>query len=65
LVQRRSIRAAKNLKINTILQKKHFVFLRPKSKTGLDPYYISKIIGKRLKKDLSKHEEINWVKIKL
>ena len=64
LVQRRSIRIIQNLKRGTVLKKKHLVFLRPKSTKGLSPYYYKKFLNKKIIKDLKKHEEINWQKIK-
>ncbi len=64
MVQRRSIRIANNLKKGIKLKKEHFVFLRPKSNKGLSPYYYKKFLKKKIIKDLKKHEEINWQKIK-
>ena len=52
IVQRRSIRASRNLKKGTIIKKKDLVFLRPCPKNSLDPYMLNQIIGKKTKKKL-------------
>ncbi len=40
------------------------ICLRPISSAGLEPYLIRKVINKKAKKNIFKHEEINWKKIK-
>ena len=59
IVQRRSIRASRNLKKGTIIKKKDLVFLRPCPKNSLDPYMLNQIIGKRTKKNITFHEVLN------
>ena len=46
ILQRRAIRAKKNLKKNTLLTRDDFIVLRPCPKDAIDPRYIDKIIGK-------------------
>jgi len=64
IVQQRSIRAKVNLDKFQKIKKKHLICLRPKTKQGLEPYKLSKIIGKKTKRKIFKHEEINWKLIK-
>ena len=59
IVQRRSIRASKDLKKGQILKKKDLVFLRPCSKNGMPPYEYKKLLGKKLKKNLKIHDELS------
>jgi N,N'-diacetyllegionaminate synthase len=49
---RRSLVAKTDLKAGTVLQKEHFAFKRPMN--GLSPNFLEKIIGKKLKTDLTK-----------
>tara|TARA_B100000965_G_scaffold405608_1_gene440350 strand:+ start:2532 stop:3596 length:1065 start_codon:yes stop_codon:yes gene_type:complete len=64
IVQQRSVRAKIDILKGKIIKKTDLICLRPKSKTGLQPYKISKILGKKAIKTISKSEEINWKKIK-
>ena len=64
IVQQRSIRAIKLIKKGDKLKRKDLICLRPKSNQGLEPYFLSKILGTRAKKNIKKHEELNWKKIK-
>ncbi len=57
-VQRRSIRANVNIKKNKKIKKQDLIMLRPISKNGLDPFQIKNVIGKKIKRDLKKGEEI-------
>ncbi len=60
ILQRRAIRAKKNLKKNTLLTRDDFIVLRPCPKDAIDPRYIDKIIGKKINKDISEHEIFKW-----
>jgi len=64
IVQRRSIRAAKNLFKNEKIEEDSLIFLRPAPKNSLAPYEKRKILNKTLKKDITKGDLINWSKIK-
>lgn len=64
IVQQRSIRAIKLIKKGDKLKRKDLICLRPKSNQGLEPYFLSKILGTKAKKNIKKHEELNWKKIK-
>jgi N-acetylneuraminate synthase len=64
IVQQRSIRAKHDILKGKFIKKTDLICLRPKSKIGLEPYKISKIIGKKVLKKINKSEEINWKKIK-
>ena len=64
IVQRRSIRAAKDLYKNDKIKKSSLVFLRPAPKNSLPPFEKNKILNKFLKKNIKKGDIINWSKIK-
>ena len=51
IVQRRSIRVKKSLKIGSEIKVEDLEFLRPNPKDSLPPYLKNKIIGKKLKKN--------------
>ena len=53
VVQRRCIRAKRDLKAGTVLSKEDFVVLRPIPEDGLAPYKMNQLFGKSLTKDLS------------
>lgn len=58
ILQRRSIRASKNLIKGTILKKSDLVYLRPCPKNSLNPYQYKKLIGKKLKKNVKQYDNI-------
>ncbi len=60
VLQRRSIRVRNSLKKNHILKRSDLIVLRPCPKDAVDPRNINKIIGKKINKDLPKHEIIKW-----
>lgn len=64
IVQQRSIRAKVEINKSKKISKKDLICLRPKTKRGLEPYYISKLVGKKTKKKILKHQEISWNLIK-
>ena len=58
IVQRRGIRARKNLKKGTKLKEHHFTYLRPCPKNALSPSDKKILINKKLKKNIAFHEVI-------
>ncbi len=64
IVQQRSIRAIKRINKGSKIKKEDLICLRPKSKEGLEPYFLKDILGKKVIKNIIKHEELNWKKIK-
>lgn len=62
-VQRRSIKANKNLKKNHILTKKDMIVLRPCLKNDILPKNLNKLIGKKIKTNIKESESITWKKI--
>ena len=59
ILQRRSIRAAKNIEKNQILKESDIEFLRPCPEGAMSPYEYKKIIGKKLKKSKKLGEHFN------
>jgi len=60
IVQRRSLRATRDIKVGKIIKRKDLEALRPIPKNGISPYQIKLIVGKKLKKPLAKGEHISW-----
>ena len=60
VVQRRSIRAARDLKQGTIINSEDLTCLRPCTESGLSPWEFLNLIGKELTKELRKGDEIKW-----
>lgn len=60
VLQRRSIRANTSLKKGTPLAGEALIALRPCPEDGLAPYYLEKIVGKKLRRDVKTGEHIRW-----
>ena len=64
VLQRRSIRVKKDLKIGDSLNKEDLEFLRPCPKDALPPYELEKVIGKKLTENIKFGNYIKWTSIK-
>ena len=64
ILQRRCIRARRNIEKDTLITIDDIDVLRPCPKNGLPPYESSNIIGRVLKKDLTKGDLILWKDLK-
>jgi sialic acid synthase SpsE len=60
VVQRRSIRARRDILSGETLEISDFDYLRPCPKDGLSPFEISKVIGKRMSRNISNGEHLTW-----
>jgi len=54
IVQRRCVRASKDLKKGELISLSNIEFLRPAPKNSLPPYDFNKVIGKKLKKNIKR-----------
>ena len=63
IVQQRSIRARVKILKGQTIKKKDLICLRPKSIKGLQPYLLTKLLGKKAKNEITQHEELSWKKI--
>lgn len=61
ILQRRSIRLAKNLLSGNFIKKEDLEVLRPCPSDGIPPFEINKIIGKKLNKNKIKGEHLRWI----
>ena len=59
IVQRRSIRAARDLEEGSVITQENVEMLRPCSSTGLEPFRLDDILGKKINRALVKGEEIS------
>ena len=64
ILQRRSIRANKDLLAGNVICENDLEFLRPCPKDALPPYELKKIIGKKLEKSVKSGDCIKWTNIK-
>ena len=60
ILQRRAIRAAKNLEAGETINEKNIIPLRPCPDNGILPYEKEKILNKKIKKNISKGDIIKW-----
>lgn len=60
VVQRRSIRAKSDIQAGATLGASDFEYLRPCPKDALDPFEISKVLGRKLSRDISSGEHLTW-----
>jgi len=63
VLQRRAIRLGSNLPMGTLIQREHLDVLRPCPGDGLPPYEINRVIGKKLRHDMSHGEYLKWTDI--
>ena len=59
LVQRRCLRAIRNLNVGTTLTKEHIVSLRPAPLDGYEPYEIDNLVGRTLCKEILEGEHFS------
>jgi sialic acid synthase SpsE len=60
VLQRRGIRAAKDLPSNTTLARADLVVLRPCPRDGLPPHAVSEVVGKRLRRSIKQGDHLRW-----
>jgi len=60
IIQRRCIRAAKELKAGITLEREMIEMLRPAPKGSIPPSYADQVIGKKLSKNLKAGEFLTW-----
>lgn len=61
VLQRRAIRMAVNIEAGCILTREHLTVLRPCPPDGLPPYEVQKLIGKKIRRDVSVGEHLRWI----
>ena len=64
VLQRRSIRARRDLEIGSEIRKSDLEFLRPCPKGALPPYELDSILGRKLVESVKLGEHIKWTSIK-
>jgi sialic acid synthase SpsE len=60
IVQRRCVHASRDLEVDTLLCEGDLTMLRPCPPDGIAPFDFRKLIGKRLKKKVSRGEHLKW-----
>jgi sialic acid synthase SpsE len=60
ILQRRCLRASKNIKEGTLLTREMIEVLRPSPKNSISPKHIQQLIGKRIKKEIHKDDHFTW-----
>ena len=61
IVQRRCLRASKNLKAGAILRREDVDVLRPAPSDGIFPDELGRVIGSRLRRDVQLGDHFRWV----
>ncbi len=61
IVQRRSLFAKKNISAGEVIKAEDLIPLRPIQKDGIEPWNITDIIGKKVKKDIKKDDYIRKI----
>ncbi|MBF0186068.1 MAG: N-acetylneuraminate synthase family protein [Magnetococcales bacterium] len=64
VLQRRSIRAGRDLPAGTILERNHLTPLRPCPASAIAPHHLPEVVGKQLTRSLRAGEHIQWSDIK-
>ena len=64
VLQRRAIRANKDLSTGDIIKESDLVFLRPCPSEALPPYELEKIIGKKIIEPIKSGDCLKWKSIK-
>lgn len=64
IVQRRSIRAARNIFKNEKVNEKMLMYLRPAPKNSLEPFYHKNLLNKRFRTSIKKGDIIKWSDLK-
>ena len=58
VLQRRSMRAKRNIKRGENIHKEDFAPLRPCPKDAMQPWIFNQVLGRKIKRDISKHDYI-------
>jgi len=64
IVQRRALRAKKDLDVDSMFERENIISLRPCPKDGIPPYEINEVLGKVAKVQITKGDYIKWEYIK-
>ena len=64
IVQRRSIRAKKNLVIGHVITENDLEFLRPCPLDAIQPYEYKKLIGRKISTNIKSGEYLKWKSVK-
>jgi sialic acid synthase SpsE len=63
VIQRRSIRATRDLEVGTILIRDHLEVLRPCPIDGLPPHHLHELIGKKIRQEVKAGEQLKWIDV--
>ena len=64
VVQRRAVRVTADLPAGTVLSAAALTVLRPAPTDSINPYQISDVIGKTLRRPLKSGEHVQWTDLK-
>ncbi|WP_461627957.1 SAF domain-containing protein [Bradyrhizobium sp. 25ACV] len=63
VVQRRCLRATRDLEPGTILRPEHVEALRPAPHDAVFPYEIDRILGRKVRQFMRQGEQFTWTKL--
>jgi sialic acid synthase SpsE len=61
VLQRRAIRATRDIAANTVLSSQDLTVLRPCPTDGIPPYNMDGVTGKRVRRDVAAGEHVRWI----
>ena len=64
VVQRRSIRLARDLNVGSVVQHSDVVMLRPCPSDGIPPYRLNELVGRQINQSKSAGEHLTWADLK-
>jgi N-acetylneuraminate synthase len=63
IVQRRCLRAARDIQAGEIIQRDMIAVLRPATPGAIEPFEIDKVIGTRASQNLQKGQDLRWTQL--
>jgi len=63
VIQRRCLRAARDLQCGTVLCRGDIEVLRPAVKDGIAPYELDRVLGRRLLADIASGDRLSWASV--
>jgi len=60
VVQRRCLRAARDIKAGEVLTRDMIAVLRPATPSAIEPYDIDAVVGKRARQNLEHGQDLRW-----
>lgn len=63
VIQRRSVRASRDLPVGVVLTRADLEVLRPSPRDAVQPYELEKLIGRKTSKPIARHDCLYWTSV--